>query len=431
MNANLNSNLTAQEPRREKVFFKTFGCRTNIYDTELMKSYVKDYDIVSDENEADIVVVNSCTVTNSADSGARSYINGIKKRGARVILTGCGAVSKGKELFSKSAVFGVIGASKKEDINALLKSQDPFFELGNLKSIDKNIVTNYENHTKAFIKIQEGCDFACSYCIIPAVRGKARSMDEEAILREAKILAYNGYNELVLTGTNIGSYGKDTGSSLGRLLGRLGKIGGIKRIRLGSIEPSQIDESFREILRESWLERHLHIALQHTSEAMLRIMRRRNQAFRDLELFLELSEMGFALGTDYIVGHPGESEEIWSEALDNVKKFPLTHLHCFAYSPRSGTHSADMKMDVSGDVAKARLKVLKQIVAENNFKFRQEHAKKGGSLNVLAEQLNGEFYEGFDQFYNKVKIKTDKQILKEWAVIDKFEVKSEGDYAQI
>ena len=431
MNANLNSNLTTQEPRREKVFFKTFGCRTNIYDTELMKSYVKDYDIVSDENEADIVVVNSCTVTNSADSGARSYINGIKKRGAKVILTGCGAVSKGKELFSKSAVFGVIGASKKEDINALLKSQDPFFELGNLKSIDKNIVTNYENHTKAFIKIQEGCDFACSYCIIPAVRGKARSMDEEAILREAKILAYNGYNELVLTGTNIGSYGKDTGSSLGRLLGRLGKIGGIKRIRLGSIEPSQIDESFREILRESWLERHLHIALQHTSEAMLRIMRRRNQAFRDLELFLELSEMGFALGTDYIVGHPGESEEIWSEALENFKKIPLTHLHCFAYSPRSSTHSADMKMDVSGDMAKARLKVLKQIVAENNFKFRQEHAKNGGSLNVLVEQLNGEFYEGFDQFYNKVKIKTDKQILKEWAVIDKFEVKSEGDYAQI
>ena len=348
-----------------------------------------------------------------------------------MILTGCGAVSKGKELFNKSAVFGVIGASKKEDINALLKSQDPFFELGNLKSIDKNIVTNYENHTKAFIKIQEGCDFACSYCIIPAVRGKARSMDEEAILREAKILAYNGYNELVLTGTNIGSYGKDTGSSLGRLLGRLGKIGGIKRIRLGSIEPSQIDESFREILRESWLERHLHIALQHTSEAMLRIMRRRNQAFRDLELFLELSEMGFALGTDYIVGHPGESEEIWSEALVNFKKFPLTHLHCFAYSPRTGTHSADMKVDVSGDVAKARLKILKQIVAENNFKFRQEHAKKGGSLNVLVEQLNGGFYEGFDQFYNKVKIKTDKQILKEWAVIDKFEVKSEGDYAQI
>ncbi|MGB2553525.1 tRNA (N(6)-L-threonylcarbamoyladenosine(37)-C(2))-methylthiotransferase MtaB [Campylobacter sp. MOP51] len=413
---------------REKIYFKTFGCRTNIYDTELMKSYIKDYDITNNENEADIVVINSCTVTNSADSGARSYINSVKKRGARVILTGCGAVSKGRELFDKSSVFGVIGASKKEDINSLLKFKKPFFELGNLESIDKNIVTNYENHTKAFIKIQEGCDFVCSYCIIPSVRGKARSMDEENILKEAKILASNGYNELVLTGTNIGSYGKDTGSSLGRLLHRLGKLSGIKRIRLGSIEPSQIDESFREILKESWLERHLHIALQHTSEDMLKIMRRRNRALKDIELFLELAELGFALGTDFIVGHPGESEQIWTEALENFKKFPLTHLHCFAYSPRNNTHSATMKIDVSGDVAKNRMKILQEIVAQNNLKFRSDNKT---ALNILVEQKNGEFYEGFDQFYNKAKIKTKKDIQKEWVVLDEYEIKSEANYAQI
>lgn len=413
---------------REKIYFKTFGCRTNIYDTELMKSYIKDYEITSDEENADIVVINSCTVTNSADSGVRSYINGVKKRGAKVILTGCGAVSKGKELFDKNSVFGVIGASKKEDINSLLKFQKPFFELGNLESIDKNIVTNYENHTKAFIKIQEGCDFVCSYCIIPSVRGKARSMDEESIINEAKILASNGYNELVLTGTNIGSYGKDTNSSLGKLLGRLGLINGIKRIRLGSIEPSQIDESFREILKESWLERHLHIALQHTSEEMLRIMRRRNRALKDIELFLELRELGFALGTDFIVGHPGESERIWLEAVENFKKFPLTHLHCFAYSPRDNTHSATMKTDVSGDVAKNRMKILKEIVFQNNLKFRLENKI---ALNVLVEQKNGEFYEGFDQFYNKVRIKTDKDIIKEWTVIDEYEIKDEANYAKI
>ncbi|WP_170000775.1 tRNA (N(6)-L-threonylcarbamoyladenosine(37)-C(2))-methylthiotransferase MtaB [Campylobacter sp. RM16189] len=413
---------------REKIYFKTFGCRTNIYDTELMKSYVKDYEITNDENEADIVVINSCTVTNSADSGTRSYINSVKKRGAKVILTGCGAVSKGRELFDKSSVFGVIGASKKEDINSLLKFENPFFELGNLESIDKNIVTNYENHTKAFIKIQEGCDFVCSYCIIPSVRGKARSMNEASILNEAKILASNGYNELVLTGTNIGSYGKDTGSSLGKLLHRLGSINGIKRIRLGSIEPSQIDESFREILKESWLERHLHIALQHTSEAMLRIMRRRNRALKDIELFLELAELGFALGTDFIVGHPGESEQIWAEALENFKKFPLTHLHCFAYSPRNNTHSATMKIDVSGNVAKERMKTLKEIVAQNNLKFRNDNKVP---LNILVEQLNGEFYEGFDQFYNKVKIKTDRDIVKEWAIVDKYDVNNEANYAKI
>ena len=411
----------------QKIFFKTFGCRTNIYDTELLKSYIKDYEITNDEDVADIVVINSCTVTNSADSGVRNYINGVKRRGAKVVLTGCGAVSKGKELFN-SGIFGVLGASKKSDLNELLKQEKPFFELGNLNSVDKNIVTNYENHTKAFIKIQEGCNFSCSYCIIPSVRGKARSMDEAMILKEARILAQNGYNELVLTGTNIGSYGKDTNSSLGKLLANLGKISGIRRIRLGSIEPSQIDESFREILKEEWLERHLHIALQHTSQAMLKIMRRRNDAFSDLELFNELSSLGFALGTDYIVGHPGESEKIWTEAVENFKKFPITHLHAFVYSPRRDTHSATLKSDVSGDVAKSRLKILQGIALQNNENFRKKH---NGALKILVEQKNGEFYEGFDQFYNKAKILSQKDITKEWVEVSEYEVKPDANYAKI
>ncbi|WP_107944268.1 tRNA (N(6)-L-threonylcarbamoyladenosine(37)-C(2))-methylthiotransferase MtaB [Campylobacter concisus] len=411
----------------QKIFFKTFGCRTNIYDTELLKSYIKDYEITNNEEIADIVVINSCTVTNSADSGVRNYINGVKRRGAKVILTGCGAVSKGKELFL-SGVFGVLGASKKSDLNELLKQEKPFFELGNLNSVDKNIVTNYENHTKAFIKIQEGCNFNCSYCIIPSVRGRARSMDEAMILKEARILAQNGYNELVLTGTNIGSYGKDTNSSLGKLLANLGKISGIRRIRLGSIEPSQIDDSFREILKEEWLERHLHIALQHTSEAMLKIMRRRNNAFSDLELFNELSSLGFALGTDYIVGHPGESEEIWAEAVENFKKFPITHLHAFVYSSRRDTHSATLKSDVSGDVAKARLKVLQGIALQNNENFRKKHNE---TLKILVEQKNGDFYEGFDQFYNKAKISSQNDITKEWLEVSEYEIKPDANYAKI
>ncbi|WP_460178515.1 tRNA (N(6)-L-threonylcarbamoyladenosine(37)-C(2))-methylthiotransferase MtaB [Campylobacter concisus] len=411
----------------QKIFFKTFGCRTNIYDTELLKSYIKDYEITNDEEGADIVVINSCTVTNSADSGVRNYINGVKRRGAKVILTGCGAVSKGKELFA-SGIYGVLGASKKSDLNELLKQEKPFFELGNLNSVDKNIVTNYENHTKAFIKIQEGCNFNCSYCIIPSVRGRARSMDEAMILKEARILAQNGYNELVLTGTNIGSYGKDTNSSLGKLLANLGKISGIRRIRLGSIEPSQIDESFREILKEEWLERHLHIALQHTSQAMLKIMRRRNNAFSDLELFNELSSLGFALGTDYIVGHPGESEEIWTEAVENFKKFPITHLHAFVYSPRRDTHSATLKSDVSGDVAKSRLKILQGIALQNNENFRKKH---NGTLKILVEQKNGDFYEGFDQFYNKAKISSQNDITKEWLEVSEYEIKPDANYAKI
>ncbi|BCX79182.1 tRNA (N(6)-L-threonylcarbamoyladenosine(37)-C(2))-methylthiotransferase MtaB [Campylobacter sp. 19-13652] len=414
----------------KKIYFKTFGCRTNIYDTELIKSYVKDYEIVNDENLADIVIINSCTVTNSADSGTRAYINSVKKRGAQVVLTGCGAVSKGRGLFEAGKIDGVLGASEKSRINELLSSKAKFFELGNLNSVDKNIVTNYENHTKAFIKIQEGCDFACSYCIIPSVRGAARSMNEESIINEAKTLAQNGYNELVLTGTNIGSYGRKEGSSLAKLLKRLGSIAGIKRIRLGSIEPVQIDDEFKELLSEPWLERHLHIALQHTSPKMLSIMRRRNTALKDRELFEYLAQRGFALGTDFIVGHPGESEQIWAEALENFKAFPLTHLHAFVYSPREGTHSATLKNDVKGDVAKARLAQIKQIVTQNNHKFRLAHKKQTLNVLVESEQESG-IYSGLDQFYNKIIIHSNRDISKEWVSLNKYEIKEDANYANL
>lgn len=413
-----------------KVYFKTFGCRTNIYDTELLKSYVKNYEIVNDDNIADIIVVNSCTVTNGADSGVRNYINSMRNSGKKVILTGCGAVSKGDELFKSSAIFGVLGASNKSKIDEMLGKSEPFYELGDLNFIDKNIVSNYENHTKAFIKIQEGCDFACSYCIIPSVRGFSRSIDENIILKEAKILASNGYSEIVLTGTNIGSYGKGNNTTLGKLIANLGKINGIKRIRLGSIEPSQIDNSFREILSEPWLERHLHIALQHTSQEMLTIMNRRNRALRDLDLFCELSSMGFALGTDFIVAHPGESKKIWSEAVENFIKFPLTHIHAFIFSPRNGTKSASMSIDVSPQIAKERLKTLQNIVSQNNIKFRQNNAHK--PLEVLVEKSCGDdIYEGWDQYYNKIKIKSSKNISKEWINITNYDIMQEFNYAQI
>ncbi|MBP9492599.1 MAG: tRNA (N(6)-L-threonylcarbamoyladenosine(37)-C(2))-methylthiotransferase MtaB, partial [Sulfurospirillum sp.] len=155
----------------KKVFFKTFGCRTNIYDTQVMMANIRDFEITEDEKSADIIVINSCTVTNGADTGVRSYINGASKRGAKVIVAGCGAMSKGESLFAQNKVFGVMGHSEKEHINSLLKNEIPFFQIGDLTSLDETIVEEYAGKTKAFIKIQEGCNFRCSYCIIPYVRG--------------------------------------------------------------------------------------------------------------------------------------------------------------------------------------------------------------------------------------------------------------------
>lgn len=409
-----------------KIYFKTFGCRTNIYDTQLIKSNLKSGEITHDEQGADIVVINSCTVTNGADADVRNYVNKMNRLGKKILLTGCGAVSRGEELYKNGAVFGVFGMSQKEKIDEFLGSESKFYDIGGLDGVEKNLVSDYEDHTKAFIKIQEGCDFNCSYCIIPSVRGRSRSSSEDAILKEAASLAANGFSEIVLTGTNIGSYGRASGTSLGALLQKLGAIRGICRIRLGSIEPSQIDASFREILSEPWLERHLHIALQHTSQKMLSIMRRRNSALRDLELFCELAERGFALGTDFIVAHPGESEEIWLEALENFKKIPLTHLHAFIFSPRQGTASASLKGRIDGKTAKARLKMLQNITALNNYKFRLSHKVP---LNVLIERKNGEFYEGYDQFYDKIWIKSDEDLSKKWMEIRDYEVKFDGNFA--
>jgi len=406
----------------KRVYLKTFGCRTNLYDSAIMITRLKDFIIVDSEKDADIVVVNSCTVTNSADANIRSYISKQNKDGKRVILAGCGAFSKGEELLEQKKIFGVFGHSQKENINELLKRDSNFYELGDLKSVDKTIVSEFKNKTKAFIKIQEGCNFECSYCIIPSVRGKARSQDEKLILEQIKTLAKNGFGEFVLTGTNMGSYGRDKGSSLAKLLKRISKIDGVKRVRLGSIEPIQIDDEFKELLGESFLEKHLHIALQHTHKSMLKLMKRRNSLKKDLELFEYIADKGFALGTDFIVGHPGETQKIWQEAVENFKKFPLTHLHIFTFSKRDGTHSATLKDEVRGDIAKKRLKELKKIVKNNNYNFRKKHSK---NLLVLVEENN----QGYDQYFNLVKIDSKEALSKSWVYLDSVQVKKEGNFA--
>ncbi|MBZ7985007.1 tRNA (N(6)-L-threonylcarbamoyladenosine(37)-C(2))-methylthiotransferase MtaB [Campylobacter sp. Cr9] len=404
-----------------KIYIKTFGCRTNIYDSELIKSYIKDNEITNDELNADMIIINSCTVTNQADQGLKQYIRHIKNHNpnTKFILTGCAAASIGKSLYDSKIVDGVMGASLKSNVNKFILNPKEF-DLGNLKFIDEKIVSNYENHTKAFVKIQEGCDFACSYCIIPSVRGKARSLESKQIITQIKTLANNGYKEVVLTGTNIGSYGKDIDFSLAKLLKEISKIG-IKRVRLGSIEPVQIDDELKELLDEDFLERHLHIALQHTNEYMLKLMQRRNKAYKDLELFEFLASKGYALGTDYIVAHPGESDEVWADAINNFKKFPITHLHAFIYSKRDGTRSVELAKtlgEIDKNIAKARLNEIKEITKMKNYEFRKQQK----DLLVLVEQFKDGFYQGYDQFFNLVKIKSDKDLLKTWINIKDYEV---------
>jgi len=414
----------------QKVFFKTFGCRTNQFDTQIMISRLDDFALASDEKESDIIVVNSCTVTNGADASVRNYINAVKRKNpnARVVLAGCGSHSKGDSLFAEKRVFGVMGHSEKEKINEILKKPEPFYEIGDLEHIDSTIVGEFVGKSRAFIKIQEGCDFHCSYCIIPSVRGNARSHDEEMILAQIEKLASNGFGEFILTGTNVGSYGHDQGSSIARLLQRMSMIRGVRRIRIGSLEPIQIDDAFKELLDEPWMARHLHIALQHSSDTMLKRMSRRNRFESDLALLEEIASKGYALGTDFIVGHPGETDAIWREAIVNVKKLPLTHLHAFRYSKRDGTASAEMHDEVKGDLAKERHRELTEIVKRKNYLFRQSHNQ---SLEVLIENGNTENFYGLDQYFNRVEVKSDEDLSSNWVLLNKVEVKPDGNQAEI
>ncbi len=414
----------------KKVYFKTFGCRTNQFDTQVMMSKLREFEFSNDENSSDIIVVNSCTVTNGADSSVRNYISSMKRKNpnAKVILAGCGSHSKGESLFKDKKVFGVMGHSEKENINEILKIDDPFYQIGDLEHIDSTIVEEFVGKSRAFIKIQEGCDFRCSYCIIPAVRGNARSHTEETILEQISKLAANGFGEFILTGTNVGSYGQDHNTSMAKLLKKMSMIRGVRRIRIGSLEPIQIDDEFMELLHEPWMAKHLHIALQHTSDKMLELMNRRNRFETDIELFQKIAEKGYALGTDFIVGHPGEDEKEWDEAMDRVKALPLTHVHAFSYSKRDNTASATMRPEIKGNIAKERHRELTAVIKAKNYAFRREHSKE---LEVLLESGKEGLYSGFDQYFNKVEVQSDDDLSSNWVLLNNVEVDSDGNKARL
>ena len=413
---------------KKKVYFKTFGCRTNLYDSQVMMSSLKEYDITQNEDEADVVVINSCTVTNGADTNVRSYIGHIEKSSnAKIFLTGCGAHTKGEKLLEEKRVYGVFGQSEKQKVDALLSAEKPFYELGDLNYVDESIVDDFVGKSRAFIKIQEGCNFRCSYCIIPYVRGDARSMDENRILEQIARLAQNGFGEFILTGTNVGSYGHRIGTSIAKLMKKISQIRGVRRIRLGSIEPIQLNEEFKEILDEPWLEKHLHIALQHTSPQMLKFMNRRNVYKQDRELFDFLASKGFAIGTDFITGHPGESQELWEEAMINAKALPLTHIHAFTYSKRDSTPSATMKPEVNGKIAKQRLHELESLIKDKNLEFRRSFSDE---LDILIETKKDGLYHGLDQHFNKIIVESDEDLLGNWISIKDYEARGNGNYAK-
>ncbi|MDR1912688.1 MAG: tRNA (N(6)-L-threonylcarbamoyladenosine(37)-C(2))-methylthiotransferase MtaB [Helicobacteraceae bacterium] len=402
------------------VYFKTFGCRSNFFDTSAIAARLNEWQIVDSEADSDAIVVNSCTVTNSADAAVRAFVRRMKRENpkAKLLFTGCGAASLGKKLLESAAIDGVFGHSEKARIDDFLSAEKPFEELGVLDHIDETIIDRFNGKTRAFIKIQDGCDFDCSYCVIPLVRGKARSASKNYVLEQIKRLADRGFEEFILTGVNSGAYGRDRGENIADLIASIGNISGVRRLRLSSIEPCLVSDELLDICAAPFMAKHLHIALQHTSDRMLKTMNRRNRVKSDRILLEKVSKLGFAIGSDYIVSFPSESEEVFSEAIDNLKLLPLTHIHIFPFSPREGTKAAKMKININGLVANERRKTIVKIIDQ---KKRDFYLKNKEPLIVLIERNNS----GLDQFFSRVQIISDCDH-SGWVEVKKYSIDKNG-----
>ncbi len=382
----------------------------------------KGYEVVQVEEKADVYIINTCTVTNMADRKSRQMLRRVKQINPNsvVVATGCYAQVSKDELEQIEDIDLVLGINEKNNIveyvNSYLNTRTKYSETSDVLHqsdfLDFGTVTHMEK-TRAVIKVQDGCDRFCSYCIIPYARGRVRSRLPESIINEITQIANAGIKEVVITGIHIASYGKDFRNNykLIDLLEEINKIEGIKRIRLGSIEPTLITEEF--VNRLSKLEKicdHFHLSLQSGCDATLERMNRKytTEEFEKVVVLLRKYYKNVALTTDIIVGFPEETNEEFVQTYNYLNKIDFYKMHIFKYSPRKGTKAALMKNQVPGDIKEERSKKL----IELSDKKQKEHNEKyiGQKLEVLFEEREKEYIKGHTTNYIVVKTKTDKQI---------------------
>jgi threonylcarbamoyladenosine tRNA methylthiotransferase MtaB len=393
-----------------KVAFYTLGCKVNQYETESLKKQFADYGIetVEFEEKADIYIVNSCTVTSIADRKTRNILRRAKRKNeeAIVVATGCYAQTNGEELKKIEEIDYVVGNTDKGAILKLVK------KLQNQEEVSKIIVKNifdedsYEElefstlreMSRAYIKVQDGCDSFCSYCKIPFARGHKRSRKIESVLEEARELAKEGYKELILIGINLGAYGED-------LLEEIVKVEGIERIRLGSIYPDKISDRFINLLKtEKKLMPHLHISLQAGDNEVLKLMKRKYDRELVLNVLSKLKrEVENIMFTgDVIVGFPYEKEENFENTYKLIEKIGFSDLHIFQYSDREKTLASTYKEKVPAPIKKERSERLEELRNKMYKDIREGMA--GQEVEVLVEEIKEGIGYGYTDNYIKVKV---------------------------
>lgn len=412
-----------------RVAFHTLGCKVNQYETEAMAELFEKsgYEIVSENETADVYVINTCTVTNLGDRKSRQFIRRAKNRNPQAVIAvvGCYAQTAPDEVMSIEEVDIVIGTKDRNRIVELCQQVKKSRQKINIvtdimkqREFEELKIENIEGKTRAFLKIQEGCNQFCSYCIIPYARGPIRSRKLDDILNEVEKLAQNGFKEIVLTGIHVASYGKDIGETrLIDVIEKVHDISGVERIRLSSIEPTIMTEDFLERLtRLPKVCDHFHLSLQSGSDSVLKRMNRKytTDEYRKIVQLIRKYMPNVGITTDIIVGFPGETEEEFKETCDFVDEIGFSRIHVFPYSPRKGTPAAKYKPQIPGDVKHNRAKELIKIGEINTFKFNSKFI--GATLNVLFEEQSKEkmdFIEGYTTNYIRVVAKGDNSSVGE------------------
>lgn len=399
----------------------TLGCKVNQYESEAVEEIFQARGYEKKENNADIYVINTCTVTNMSDRKSRQMISRARRDNPEAVIAvmGCYSQVKPEEVAAIEGVDVVLGSRNKEEVVDLCenvlqnkKAIDKVLSFSETKTIEELEISNQEAMTRAYMKIQDGCNMYCSYCLIPYARGNIASRDMDSIKEEAKRLAQNGYKEIVLTGIHVASYGKDlrNGTSLIDVIEEVAKTEGIERIRLSSMEPRHITRDFLERMKATGKAcDHFHLSLQSGSDDILRAMNRKY----DTKIFIEKVNLirevfpNAGLTTDIIVGFPTETEENHEETKDFVKDIKFAKTHLFKYSKRDGTKAASMKPEVDGNVKKVRLKELEAIEEVNRLNFLKNQI--GKTLSVLFERKSDmEGYKsGYSTNYLRVNVKAD------------------------
>lgn len=399
------------------------GCKVNQYETNgMMQKFMEEgYKIVEFSKFADIYIVNTCTVTNMADKKSRQMLRRVKEINPNSILVACGCYAQvaKNELEKMEEIDLVLGNNEKinilECIDKYIKNnaiEDIKDVMHQEKFLDFGSVT-YTEKTRAVIKVQDGCDRFCSYCIIPYARGRIRSRLPESILKEIEEISKEGIKEVVITGIHVASYGKDFRNSykLIDLLEDINKIEGIKRIRLGSLEPTLITEEF--VNRLTKLEKicdHFHLSLQSGCDETLKRMNRKytTKEFKNCTDLLKNAYPNVALTTDIIVGFPGETDEEFEKTYNFLKDIDFYKMHVFKYSPRKGTKAAVMKNQIDGNIKEKRSERLIKL-SDNNEKLHNDKYV-GKELEVLFEEQDGEYIKGHTTNYIVVKVKAGSEI---------------------